>query len=155
MVIVSGEDFFKEPPPDEKETRSTSMGKSSGTQQVYPPRQGNRATTRNIQGDRGNQFDINNLNMDSLYQPVNFFGTSVPMYGVLAICVIAYMVWGFAGVIAVAVTYWISATFQQAPPQQAPRAAEDASFQPINPPPTNNGSTNSSRFPGAARPLGK
>merc|ERR1711974_113266 len=148
-------DFFNDSTPQRNQTASTSMGHSSGTQQLYPP---NSRTQPRAQAGAGNNF-ANNMNMDTLYQPVNMFGVEVKMYVLLIIAAIAFYVWGLPGVIAIGVAYWISKSFQeQAPAQQIPQNNEqDQGFQRINrnvaPSAPLRSSMPSDRFPGKAKTL--
>jgi len=165
--FVSGSDFFRQPPPNEdQETRSTSMGHASGVQQLHP-RRGSGRQGANMQGqvprNRGNAFNLENMNVNTLYEHVTFFGTDIPVYGLLIIAVIAFYVWGIMGIAMIGIAYWVSTTFQQQnpPPPEYPGYAQ----QPMNGNnttyPGNTASSPSSpqssgkRFPGQGNALGR
>mmetsp|Transcript_326 Transcript_326/g.422 ORF Transcript_326/g.422 Transcript_326/m.422 type:complete len:162 (-) Transcript_326:136-621(-) len=152
--VVNGADFFSQPPPDENQTASTSMGHASGTQQLYPPG-GAPARNRTARRPQNTGNITDNMNMDTLYQPVNMFGVEVKLYVLLIIAAVAYYVWGFPGVISIGVAYWISKNFgPQAPAAEQPN---QGNFQPVN---RNNvapaaplRSSTSDRFPGKGNTL--
>lgn len=147
--FVSGSDFFSQPPPNPDQTASTSMGHASGTQQLYP---GGRRNT-NQQAANPHNYDIN-----TLYQPINFFGIEVKLFVVLIIAGGAFYVWGLPGVLGLGVAYWLSKTFQQQQPEQREQQQQQqnqnsSNFQPVNrdnvaPPAPLRSSTNPDRFPG-------
>mmetsp|Transcript_4417 Transcript_4417/g.7292 ORF Transcript_4417/g.7292 Transcript_4417/m.7292 type:complete len:179 (-) Transcript_4417:21-557(-) len=166
--FVNGSDFFRQPPPNEdQETRSTSMGHASGVQQLHP-RRGSGRQGANVQGqvprNRGNALNLENMNVNTLYENITFFGTDIPVYALLIIAVIAFYVWGIMGIAMIGIAYWVSTTFQQQnPPLEYPGYAQqpmnDSGNNPTNPGNTPSSSSQSSgsakRFPGQGNALGR
>ena len=136
-------DSFKEDDNTDAQ-KTTSMGHSSGTQQIFPrggggvrpgtPHPGRANNTGAPQGNNGFQG-----NFDALNNEVLFFGVNLKVYHLLVIAVVAFYIWGAAGPIGLGIAYWISTSFQQqAPQREAPQQQrgqeEETQFRPINQP---------------------